>query len=117
MERWQEEWEVKQAEFMRCINSFKTMGDVWSQLASTNIGRGPGYVSYAKKKSALYAEMERSARHKFIRVGYGDRLSGDGRTLVDHILRDRGKFDASVFSADHPEEGEEDVAAGTGDHE
>ncbi|KAF8074505.1 hypothetical protein FPV67DRAFT_1725303 [Lyophyllum atratum] len=108
MQRWQEEWEVKQAEFMRCIRTFKMMSDVWSKLASTISASSPGHVAYAKKKSAMYREMELFARKKFISVGYGDRLSADSGTLVDHVLRDREKFDTSPFPAHRPDEQDDD---------
>lgn len=105
MHRWQEEWEVKQAEFLRCIRNFQKMAIVWANLASSTtptfttpdtpaatpppLTRKPGAVAYAQKKAAMYLEMERVARQKFVDAGYGDRLVDDGAHLVELIAKDR----------------------------
>ncbi|KAG5633493.1 hypothetical protein H0H81_007300, partial [Sphagnurus paluster] len=101
MQRWQEEWEIKQAEFMRCIRTFQKMSIVWSQMATANAS-SPGHVAYARKKSAMYVEMERATRDKFIRMGYGDRLCAS-QTLANRIMEDRIKFDTSPLPMDRRE--------------
>ena len=60
MQRWQEEWEIKQADFLRCIHTFSTMSDVWKALGEDNLN---GKAAYVKKKSAMFKAMESEARH------------------------------------------------------
>ncbi|KAF8883358.1 hypothetical protein CPB84DRAFT_1750702 [Gymnopilus junonius] len=36
MERWREEWEIKQVEFLRCIRSFGSYSSLWNELAKCN---------------------------------------------------------------------------------
>ncbi|TFK32655.1 hypothetical protein BDQ12DRAFT_728501 [Crucibulum laeve] len=57
MQRWLEEWEIKQADFMRCIQSFSKMHEVWTELAARN--SNDGHITYAKWKAVMYATMER----------------------------------------------------------
>jgi len=83
MERWREELEAKQADFLRCIRTFRKMADVWQTLSTG----GPGYcsepgemgrIAYAKQKSAMFREMERHAKDTLRSAGYGE--------LVDHLI-------------------------------
>ena len=76
MERWREEWEAKQADFLRCIRTFRTMSTVWQTMASSSSELGR--VAYAKQKSAMYREMERDAKDTFSKAGYQD--------LVEHLI-------------------------------
>ncbi|KDR66863.1 hypothetical protein GALMADRAFT_283703 [Galerina marginata CBS 339.88] len=80
MERWQEEWEAKQAEFKRCINTFRKMSD------------NAGKVAYAKRQSAIFGEMERRAVELFKQAGYEHLITlEDGKILADYILEERSK--------------------------
>ena len=88
MQRWQEQWEVKQAEFLRAIRWFGSMADTWAQLSDRSMH--PGRTAYAKRTSSIFREMARTARALFIDVGYEDRLSQDnGEILADWIQKDR----------------------------
>ena len=83
MERWREEWEIKQADFLRCIRSFNKMSSVWEEMARTSIEAGKR--AYAKHKSALFKEMEQHAKNLFNDAGYGH--------LIEHLLNnDSGKI-------------------------
>ena len=101
MQRWQEEWEVKQAEFLHCIRWFESMADVWVQLSCS--ATSPGRAAYARRTSSMFREMARTARARFIDAGYGDRLSpspsqpGDGRILADWIQKDRADIDNQIL--------------------
>jgi hypothetical protein len=89
MERWQEELEIKQADFIRSINFFRKMSDVWSQLGITG---SSGKDAYAKKKSAMYKEMESAARELFTKAGYIHLLNlEEGMTHADYIIKERMK--------------------------
>src|SRR6266700_6782183 len=70
MERWREEWEIKQADFLHCIRSFGKMSEVWEEMASDSIEAGK--CAYAKHKSAIFKEMERHGRMLFSDAGYGN---------------------------------------------
>jgi hypothetical protein len=88
MQRWQEEWESKQADFLHCIRAFHKSSTVWKELAQT-ASRG-GEIAYAKKKSAMFLEMAEVATSDFIAAGYEDRLmtlSGDV-SLADLVMAD-----------------------------
>ena len=80
MEQWREEWEAKQANFLRCIRTFGKMADVWQTLST----RDPEYLSergrmaYAKQKSVMFQEIACHAKDTFRRAGYGE--------LVDHLI-------------------------------
>jgi hypothetical protein len=76
MERWREEWEVKQADFLHCIHTFRTMSTIWQTMASGSSELGK--VAYAKQKSAMYREMEHDAKDTFSKAGYGD--------LIEHLV-------------------------------
>jgi len=76
MQHWQEEWEIKQADFLRCIRTFSTMSDVWKALSEDNLN---GKAAYAKKKSAIFKAMESEARLKLAKAGHA---SGKGHLAL-----------------------------------
>jgi hypothetical protein len=89
MQRWQEEWESKQAEFLRCIRAFHKSSDVWKELSQT--ASHDSEIAYANKKSAMFKEMAELATSEFIAAGYEDRLAtlaGD-KSLADLVMADR----------------------------
>lgn len=93
MQRWLEEWELLQAEFLRCIRSFKKSQGIWKQLATSNTN--PGYAAYAFKTAAMFAKMEVTARNTFITSGYGHLLCHDEDwILADYITAERSKISA-----------------------
>ena len=87
MQRWQEEWERKQAEFMRCIRSYDKMSDVWADLSKSSASQG--HAAYARKKSAMFSRMKQIAQAKFNAAGYSNRALQDGQILADLIQQDR----------------------------
>ncbi|KAF8873364.1 hypothetical protein CPB84DRAFT_1895273, partial [Gymnopilus junonius] len=82
MQRWREEWEIKQAEFLHCIHYFDRLSNAWSELASLHSG---GKASYAKKTAAMYRETGNRAKNLLIDAGYGHLLELDGPALVSHF--------------------------------
>jgi len=91
MQRWQEEHERIQADFMRCIRSFRTMSTVWGKLVKSEAS--PGANAYAKKKLAMFKKMENNAAHLFNCAGYRDLRVNleNGEPLVVHIQAERNK--------------------------
>ncbi|KIM46597.1 hypothetical protein M413DRAFT_22998 [Hebeloma cylindrosporum] len=93
MQRWQEEWEIKQADFLRCICMFSTMSDVWQALGKDNI---KGKAAYAKKKSAMFKAMENEARSKLSKAGHGNLpdllVPGNRKILADYVEEERLKY-------------------------
>ncbi|KAF8803122.1 hypothetical protein BYT27DRAFT_7226149 [Phlegmacium glaucopus] len=98
MERWREEWEAKQADFLRCIRSFGKMADVWQTLSTRepeNCSKAceRGRIAYAKQKSAMFQEMACHAKDVFRSAGYGE--------LIDHLIdQQRGKILADFVLAE-----------------
>jgi hypothetical protein len=70
MRRWQEQFEQKLAESLRCIRSFGRMKYVWTELSQSQPLDSPGHVAYAKKMSDMYARMESEAEKRFDSAGY-----------------------------------------------
>ncbi|KAF8955769.1 hypothetical protein BDZ97DRAFT_1709000 [Flammula alnicola] len=94
MERWQEEWEKTQADFLRCIRFFGKMHDVWMQLAGSSSNGGS--KAYALKKSAMFKTMERNARDHLNRAGYSHLVLKDSQILADLIQEERSKPENSI---------------------
>lgn len=90
MQRWREEWEFKQADFMCTIASFERMSAVWDELARSS--NTPGPIAYASKQSAMYLEMERHAKELFSKAGYSHLIDvKDGKILADYLREERAK--------------------------
>ena len=87
MHHWQEEWEIKQADFMRCIRTFHKMSDVWLALAKSS--SRDSHAVYARKKAIMFAEMARRAQDQFNDAGYAHRVLEEGKILADYIQIDR----------------------------
>jgi hypothetical protein len=107
MERWREEWEAKQADFLRCIRTFSKMADVWQTLSAHELEPErssdfkldayktlAGRIAYAKQKSAIFREMERHAKDTFRSAGYSELVDQlidrqEGKILADFVLAER----------------------------
>ena len=70
MQRWQEEWERKQAEFMCYIWSYDKMSNVWAELSKASPSQG--HAAYACKKSTMFSRMKQIAQAKFNAAGYAN---------------------------------------------
>ena len=105
MQRWQEEVEIKQADFLRCIRGFGSLSSKWSQLAKMN-EHCPGRVAYARKTSARYAILQKKAKDLFTISGYGSRLEqfkDDSILLADLVSHDR-EVERNSFAKDLEEQ-------------
>lgn len=93
MKRWQEEWEIKKVEFLRCIRSFEHMSRCWADLSKIHDTVGSaGHASYAKRQAAMYCQMERDTRKLLDDAGYSELLTlKDNKAIVKHIQAERLK--------------------------
>ncbi|KJA14195.1 hypothetical protein HYPSUDRAFT_150698 [Hypholoma sublateritium FD-334 SS-4] len=86
-ERWQEEWEMRQADYLRCVRYFKKMGQVWMSLV-TDVLRDDsvqlGMNAYARKQARMYTDMNEYAVKLLIGEGYGHLLDGE-KPLYRHL--------------------------------
>jgi len=96
MERWREEWEAKQADFLRCIRTFGKMADVWRTLSACEPEHlsDRGRIAYAKQKSAMFQGMACHAKDTFRSAGYGELIDHlinqqEGKILADFVLAER----------------------------
>ncbi|TEB31109.1 hypothetical protein FA13DRAFT_1754893 [Coprinellus micaceus] len=88
MERWCEQWEIKLVEFVRCIKSFSTTANTWTELASEH--PSPSYAIYARKKSAVYRQMCHNVETSFASVQVGEPITyRRGEDIVAYIIRHR----------------------------
>ncbi|TDL14299.1 hypothetical protein BD410DRAFT_734297, partial [Rickenella mellea] len=69
-DRWQEEVEILEAEFGRCVRSFRRMAAVWGDLARPQTKKG--YAAYAWRQASMFGRMEKEAIQKFILAGGED---------------------------------------------
>ncbi|KAJ7232264.1 hypothetical protein C8J57DRAFT_1250671 [Mycena rebaudengoi] len=95
MERQQEQYEQKLAEFKRKIRSFERESDIWSSMAKDH-ATNPGHAAYAKKKAAMFAEMGQDCKDK-LRGCYAkpDALL-EVKRIVDFVMELRGSQDARL---------------------
>ncbi|KAJ3982182.1 hypothetical protein F5890DRAFT_1476343 [Lentinula detonsa] len=85
-ERWQEQIEIKHAEFQRVIASFTYYRDAWMRLSS-QYSLTPGHRAYAREHSDMFESLRMDAEAKY------DQCCIDilkkvrpGHTLADRIL-------------------------------
>ncbi len=94
MQRWREEYERQQAQFMRCIRSFGKMSETWNKLASLSIhSPTPRHVAHARKTAAMFSKLQYDAKQRFSAAGYKHRVDSmefsDPPLLSDLIQSDR----------------------------
>ena len=87
MERWQEQWELKQAEALRTVSAFRKMKDVWKTCAEES-GDNDGKRAIALKESATYDRLQETLQSNLVKSGYGHLLV-EGESLVQIIENDR----------------------------
>ncbi|KAJ3994816.1 hypothetical protein F5050DRAFT_1809260 [Lentinula boryana] len=85
-ERWQEQIEIKHADFQRVIASFTYYRDAWMRLSSQN-SLTPGHCAYAREHSDMFESLRMDAQAKYDHCGI-DILKNvrPGHTLADRIL-------------------------------
>ncbi|KAJ3979451.1 hypothetical protein F5890DRAFT_1478518, partial [Lentinula detonsa] len=85
-ERWQEQIEIKHADFQRVIASFTYYRDAWMRLSS-QYSWTPGHCAYAREHSDMFESLRMDAQAKYDHCGI-DILKNvrPGHTLADRIL-------------------------------
>ena len=74
---------------MWCIQSFKKMCDIWTELAESDLNTGQ--AAYAKKTAAMYGKMAADAWNEFTVAGYGHQILQEGEILADYIAKEHCK--------------------------
>ncbi|KAI0312439.1 hypothetical protein OF83DRAFT_1087012 [Amylostereum chailletii] len=97
MQRWQEQEEIKQAEFIRTSNTFSGLQRVWTQLAESQPSDFMGHVAYARKKAAMWDRMQRECMQRLRDAGYEPLRPGE--SLVDRITAKR-KVEDDILKSD-----------------
>ncbi|KAK0467490.1 hypothetical protein IW261DRAFT_1346280, partial [Armillaria novae-zelandiae] len=94
-DRWLEQWEIKIAEFLRCIMSFDKYAETWAQLATKPKNRDrPGYEAYAREKVHMYSSFAKRARLEFINLGYEKALDRkEGERVQDFLMAQRALYE------------------------
>ena len=86
--RWQEEWEIRQADYLRCIRYFGKMAEIWKCLVKDSIADTSlvqlGKNAYARKKSHMYRSMKEHAVKLLTAEGYGHLLD-DSKPFYKHM--------------------------------
>ncbi|KAK0211996.1 hypothetical protein IW262DRAFT_1467410 [Armillaria fumosa] len=93
-DRWLEQWEIKIAEFLRCIRSFDKYAEMWAQLARKPENKNrPGYEAYAREKVHMYSSFAKRAQLEFINLGYERALNRkEGETVQDFLVAQRALY-------------------------
>ncbi|KAJ3748192.1 hypothetical protein EV360DRAFT_76305 [Lentinula raphanica] len=85
MERWQEQLEIKHAEFLRLIASFTKYRDTWNSI-STQFSPTPGHRAYALEHRDMFDSLRIDAEEKFRSCALPFlRCSTTGSTLGDRV--------------------------------
>ncbi|KAJ6607969.1 hypothetical protein B0H10DRAFT_2304322 [Mycena sp. CBHHK59/15] len=91
MDRFQEQVEIKLAEFLRCLASFDFNEQAWAKM-SANSDRGPGFVERAKETAHMWKRLAEQCRAHLTLAGYKFALESDFN-LIAYIEQERGKSD------------------------
>ncbi|KAJ7166380.1 hypothetical protein C8R43DRAFT_1103994 [Mycena crocata] len=98
MDRFQEHVEVKLAEFLRCIETFRFRAEIWLKISTKQPARR-GFVEHAKKTSYMWTQMETQCRTHLKMAGYASSLEPgfdsvayfeEQRDLHDLLLKEQG---------------------------
>lgn len=83
--RWLEEFELKHVEFMRSVQYFDTMREVWGQLAVE--ADHEGITSFCKRQSCLFDSLRENTKAWFNRVAEPRFVNITEENIVS-VLRD-----------------------------
>ncbi|KAJ3776407.1 hypothetical protein FB446DRAFT_842401 [Lentinula raphanica] len=85
MERWQEQLEIKHAEFLRLIASFTKYRDAWNTI-SAYFSPTPGHRAYALEHRDMFDSLRIDAEEKFCNCALPFlRCCTSGNTLADRV--------------------------------
>ncbi|THU76142.1 hypothetical protein K435DRAFT_903305 [Dendrothele bispora CBS 962.96] len=96
MERWQEQVEIKHAEFHRAIKYFGRFSEIWTNLAhKSDTQNKPGHAAYARKQAGMYINLKNECETLFKAAATIDetlREIPEGNTLSDQLSSERPPF-------------------------
>ncbi|KAJ3764993.1 hypothetical protein FB446DRAFT_834750 [Lentinula raphanica] len=99
MERWQEQLEIKHAEFLRLIASFTKHRDAWDILVN-DYSPTPGHRAYAQEHRDMFDSLRADAEEKYQHCALYFLLRREsGETLADRILQWR-REEERIFKFD-----------------
>ncbi|KAI0028282.1 hypothetical protein K488DRAFT_89900 [Vararia minispora EC-137] len=81
MQRWQEQFERLQADFLRTVETFHKLDVIWSAVAQESEGK-PGHAAYAMRKAGMWRKMAEDCARRFEDEGF---KVGEGETLGERI--------------------------------
>jgi hypothetical protein len=85
MTRWLEEFEMKHAEFDRCIKTFNTMSSAWKAIAKDH--SKSGYRAFARRQSTMFETLRNTADDTFKKFGAKLFINKSGPALVDTLAK------------------------------
>ncbi|KAJ3979929.1 hypothetical protein F5890DRAFT_1420566 [Lentinula detonsa] len=87
-ERWQEQLEVKHADFMRFIRYAAYARDVWLKLAQGPCSSSLGHIAYGREHSNMWESLCAEAEGRYNHCGIpGLRIVTKGKTFVDNVAQ------------------------------
>ncbi len=103
MEHWQEEWKLKQADFLHYIHAMKFLADAWVDTGE-KCGWGPGYKAMAKNTLTMFKKFWKNGCTLLIAAGYHHLLTmPEGMILADQVMADHLDVDSVLahVESDH----------------
>jgi hypothetical protein len=91
MDRFQEQMEIKLAEFLRCLTVFHFNEHAWIQT-SKNSDLGPGFAERAKETAQMWKQLSVQCQTHLTMAGYRFALEPDF-DLVSYVERERKNHD------------------------
>lgn len=88
MFRWLEQWETKQAEYLRGIRYFQTMSKTWRELTILNADFA-GRVAYAHKQADMFEQMAQNMNISLREQEGYSHLNVDGEILLSDVMARR----------------------------
>jgi hypothetical protein len=90
MERWQEQYVRKHADFHHSIKYCHTFSEIWRSMAKESSGLNgadhPGRAAYARRAGAVWEELENRATAAFRKVGLPEFVHiPSGKKLHDQV--------------------------------
>ncbi|KAJ6472197.1 hypothetical protein C8R47DRAFT_1077094 [Mycena vitilis] len=90
IDRFQEQMELKLAEFLRCIISFRTVACIWTTMGSTTTDRG--FPEFARQTAEMSTRLEVQCKEHLEMAGYRFALAPDF-DLIQSLEGERDSHD------------------------
>ncbi|KAJ7108204.1 hypothetical protein C8R44DRAFT_744150 [Mycena epipterygia] len=99
MDRFEEQIEIKLAEFLRCIAAFEFNAQVWTEMGAQS--DEPGFKEQANETTHMWLTLAEQCRKHLKMAGYQFMLKPDFdlTMLIAYIEEERGKSDMLLREA------------------